>query len=110
MPEAGININCVALHFDIHKTTAYRIKSVVSGKQYLLEAAEIGQTEKSLLNCINVLFISHQGGRYFPSKPALLNVYELSLVRDYPPKLSRNMHVDDGKNIDILSFSNAPYN
>ena len=24
MAEAGININDVALHFDIHKTTAYR--------------------------------------------------------------------------------------
>ena len=91
MAEAGFSINDVALHFDIYWITAYR--SINRFWQIGFVWDHRDRTKRKKITALEERsFISHQGGRdFFSSKPALLNVYELSLVHDDPSKPPRTV-------------------
>ena len=108
MAEAGIKINSVVLHLDIHKTTAYRIINCFWQTRLAEDRPRSGRHYSIGGGTFHLYHI--KTGKMSYSKPALLNVQELSLVREYLKKLSGT--VSDalvGSNIDIFVFSKHFY-
>ena len=60
-----MNINDVALHFDIHKTNSLPNNHSFPAKRIGWRPPEIDQIDKNQLHWSNFLFISHKGGRDF---------------------------------------------
>ena len=111
MAQTGININDVARQFDIHKTTANNQSFLANRTCW--RPSKIGGNEKKKLFQQEKRFHSYhiKAGEIPSSQPDLLNVQELSMVREEPPNRLETwpMHVEDGQNTDILYFTKHIY-
>ena len=108
MAEAGINIKSVALHFHIHKITAYRIINRF-GQTWLTEDCPRSGRQKENLASRNVSLRRNRGGIdffkqiRFAQRLGTVDVSGTQSIRRNRPELSLT-HVEDCENVDSLAF------
>ena len=108
MTEAGININDIACHFDIHKKNCLTNNQSLRAYRVCWRLPETGQTEKKL-NPLEERFIhvTSRRKRFLSANPLFLtstNCLRYARIRRNCQEPSP-MHLENGQNFDILSFS-----
>ena len=108
MAEVGFNINYDAFHFDIQKTTVYRI---IANKSWLETARD--RADRTKTNSTGVKFHSDhiKTGDIFTANPLCIttrNCFLYVSVHQNCPEPSPN-HMENVQNIDILSFLKTFY-
>ena len=107
MAEAGLNINYVAFHFDIHKTIAYRKSNRFVQTKLAGDRPRSGRQTKKLTP-LEERFIQITSRRVTFQTANLLcitsrNCLWYASVHQHRPKPSPK-HMENVQNIDILSF------